>query len=291
MRTLLFTIVLLCCLNVLFGQAIIDITEQCKFPDQRFFPQCMISSFELYDELVIKSEESFHNFFEELQEQRSWCDVDKLPFIDFSKYILLSKWSSGGGCKTDYKYKVTLDSLNKEIVYTVSVKYEGACEKFTISNNFVLVPVVPDDYRITCRLIEDYSSSPSSIKSPRVESLKQSSSIILEKIKALQDSLYQISMVISSLTNNDHFLRQRELELYGVSTYTAQNTTELYIDHDFKSEKVASIPPKSKVRVFDKYGYYLKAKYNGKTGWIKSGWIILHEDINRLDDKRNHSCY
>ena len=176
----------------------------------------------------------------------------------------------------------------RDRVYTVYVKYEGSCEMLALNNNFVLVPVVTDDYRITCRLIEDYSAGPSSIKSPRIDSLKGSSLVIAEKIKSLQDSLHQISMEISSLTDNDYFMRQRELELNGVKTYTIYDTTELYIDHDFKSEKLASIPPKSKVHIFDKYGYYLKVKYNDKTGWIKSGWIVLNEDIIRLDDKRIH---
>ena len=98
-------------------------------------------------------------------------------------------------------------------------------------------------------------------------------------------------MEISSLTDNDYFMRQRELELYGVQTYTIHDTTELYIDHDFKSKKIMTIPPKSKVHVFDKYGYYLKVRYKGKTGWIKSGGIVLHGDIIRLDDKRIHSIY
>ena len=168
------------------------------------------------------------------------------------------------------------------------MKYEGTCEMGVTNNNFVLIPVATDDYKITCRLIEDYSTGASSLKSPKVDSLKQSSLVITEKIKSLQDSLHKISMEISSLTHNDYFLRQRELELYGVRTYTIRDTTELYINHDFKSKKLASIPPTSKVRVFDKYGYYLKVKYNGKTGWIKSGWIVLHEDIVRLDDKRIH---
>jgi len=288
MRRQLITIILLCYINVLSGQDIIDITEQCKFLDYRIFPQCMIPPFELYDELVFKNEKSFQKFHEELQEQRIRCDGDTLPYIDFSENMLLSKWSSGGGCNTNYKYHVTLDTINKELVYTVYVKYEGTCEILAKNNNFVLVPMVTDDYRITCRLIEDYSAGPSSINSPKVDSLKESSSAIIEKINSLQDSLHQIAIEINSLTDNQFFLRQKALELYGVQTYTIRDTTELYINHDFKSEKLASIPPNSKVRVFDKYGYYLKVKYNDKTGWIKSGWIVLHEDILRLDDKRIH---
>ena len=94
MRILLVTIILFCYTIVLPGQGIIDITEQCKFPDYRFFPQCMIPPFEFYDELVFKDEESFQKFYEELQGQRSWCGEDKLPYIDFSKYMLCLLYTS-----------------------------------------------------------------------------------------------------------------------------------------------------------------------------------------------------
>jgi len=273
MRKIVVSIFLFCYINILFGQGVIDITNQCKFPDHHSFS---IPSFELYDELIFKNEESFKNFY----------GGNKLHNIDFSKYILLSKWYSGGGCNTDYKYQITLDSNKKEIFYTVYVNYEGTCEVLSFNSNFVLVPVPTDDYSITCRLIVKEIITTSGNKSPIVDSLKQSSSVIIEKIKALQDSLSQISNEIKSLDYNDYWLRQKELELYGIQTYTINGITELYKEHDFRSEILASISPRSKVRVFDKYGYYLKIKYNGKSGWIKSGQIVLHEDIYRLDDKR-----
>ena len=176
--------------------------------------------------------------------------------------------------------------MNKEIVYSVFVKHEGKCEMLAISNHFILIPAFNDDYTITCRLIKGSKTETSITNSSRVHNLKQSASIIIHEIIVLQDSLLQLSDEINSLTNNDYWFRQRELELYGVQTYTIHDTTELYKDHDFKSKIMASIPPKSKVRVLEKYGYYLKIDFNGKRGWIKSGWIVLHEDIVRLDDKR-----
>ncbi len=78
----------------------------------------------------------------------SSCANATYPVIDFTKYTLLGKYATGGGCSIGYARNVSRDDAAKTYTYTVHVKGCGECAMAGISNNWVLVPRLPDGYTV-----------------------------------------------------------------------------------------------------------------------------------------------
>ncbi|MBN2487198.1 MAG: hypothetical protein JXB34_14585 [Bacteroidales bacterium] len=76
------------------------------------------------------------------------CDTATLPEIDFRKYSLIGKYTSGSGCSVTKAYSLHADTINKTYVYSIHRHYEGTCEMIHSDMNWALVPAIPQDYRV-----------------------------------------------------------------------------------------------------------------------------------------------
>lgn len=120
----------------------IDITDQCEFI-QLFTNSCFwgIPNSE-YDEIVFRDNEDFQTFVDSVRiyPANINCDTAIAPDIDFKNYVLCGKFTSGGGCDSDFKRKVYRDITNEEIIYQIDINYSGLCDMLITSRNLVLIP-------------------------------------------------------------------------------------------------------------------------------------------------------
>jgi len=135
--------------------SIIEITGNSQFPDD-LFRQCFWSQTREGEEFVIRDNEQLLQLADTFR-QASYgadCDTAQLPSIDFDKYTLIFMQTNGGGCSADFDRKVFKDEENKNIIYEISVTYQGLCEMYITNKNWALVPKVPDDYSVVFKLVE-----------------------------------------------------------------------------------------------------------------------------------------
>lgn len=71
------------------------------------------------------------------------------PEIDFSQKTFLGRSAGGGGCHVDFKKHVFRDDEDKTIQYVVSVIESGGCDKGFGSGNWITIPKIPPEYRVT----------------------------------------------------------------------------------------------------------------------------------------------
>lgn len=102
------------------------------------------------EQVVIDSDSSFKAFIDkDLEHAKSYnCDINNFLKIDFSQHTLLGLDASGGGCDIGFERNVTKDDANKLYKYTVKVNKCGGCKQEAISMNWVLVPKLPQDYKV-----------------------------------------------------------------------------------------------------------------------------------------------
>ena len=74
--------------------------------------------------------------------------------IDFSKYTVLGNFA-GGTCSVNIDRNVVRDETNKLVSYNVTVLQCGNCESYSWSENWVLIPKVPDDYEIDFSILNE----------------------------------------------------------------------------------------------------------------------------------------
>lgn len=112
---------------------------------------CLASSFKFdenlsSDEIIINNYEQYKSLFQIIHSK--WCENLTMPSIDFSQKTLLGKYASGS-CGASFEKNVIRDDSKKEYKYRIYVK-----ESFCISGppqesmNYILVPKVPDDYKV-----------------------------------------------------------------------------------------------------------------------------------------------
>ncbi len=176
-----------------------DITDNCLFKDHKFISYCYVRDVKKSNEMIFRDSISFEAFGKETFSPSSYCQVPRLPLIDFSKFTLLAKYNSSGDCKSKYERKLLLDETNKRLKYIVEVTYHGSCEKIISSWNYVLVPKISDDYTIDIELVEKRTFRDGHKPSPRMDSLLTESMELDTKIRLLQKSLDSISQEIRFL--------------------------------------------------------------------------------------------
>ncbi|MBN2611982.1 MAG: hypothetical protein JXB00_10540 [Bacteroidales bacterium] len=128
-----------------------DITNQVEFLEPNFFGTCFSGFFdEGYSEVVIKDEASYQEFGDSVRIHpfNLNCDTAVLPSIDFSKYSLIGKLTSVGGCNAYSVRQVFRDENGKEIVYKIHVEYSGSCDMLIVSMNWALVPKIPKGFTV-----------------------------------------------------------------------------------------------------------------------------------------------
>jgi len=97
----------------------------------------------LHDELTINSEAEFKSNVD------STCTI---PSIDFNENTLLGVRTTFG-CNAKFIREVTKDEVNHLYNYKVIVKECGACKRLGISYNWVLVPKLPQDWRVSFKVV------------------------------------------------------------------------------------------------------------------------------------------
>lgn len=78
------------------------------------------------------------------------CDSYKLPYMDFSKYILIGEEIIGvGGCKPpDWNKELIKIPTQKKYILKVHIKPNGGCEMLFHVRIWIMIPKIEPDYTI-----------------------------------------------------------------------------------------------------------------------------------------------
>lgn len=68
--------------------------------------------------------------------------------VDFSKYVILC-YPILSKCNAQFIREVSINSLNKNVLYKIEVTQCNRCEEDRITENYVLVPKFPSDYTVS----------------------------------------------------------------------------------------------------------------------------------------------
>jgi hypothetical protein len=68
--------------------------------------------------------------------------------IDFNQYTLLGKYAREN-CEVMFERNVTKDDIQKNYSYKIKVHQCGTCKTNWESMNWVLVPIIPNDYNVS----------------------------------------------------------------------------------------------------------------------------------------------
>jgi len=152
---LLLSVVFTGCEKEKIDENLKDITKDSEFKE--LLSDCFYGIFQKdYSEIIITDLESYKNFEDSIRVQAGGlnCDAASLPYIDFNKYSLLGKFTQGGGCSAIYDRTVFDDTVNKKIIYKISVEYSGECDMWIFNWNWVCVPKLPQDYEVEFQVNE-----------------------------------------------------------------------------------------------------------------------------------------
>ncbi len=87
--------------------------------------------------------------------QQTFTDgICNLPTIDFNTYTLLGARASGQ-CEIKVLREVTSVEARREYAYKITVKSCGLCKKLAYTDNWVLVPKLPNGWAVTFEVVED----------------------------------------------------------------------------------------------------------------------------------------
>ena len=138
---------------------ILDVTDQCEFPES-FFPYCFHGiSFTDYEELIITDNESYQIFGDSIRiiaPNHPECDTATIPYIDFNRYSLLGKHTWNGCCSATYDRKIYKDKGERKIIYRINVEYHLGCDALCGSWNWVFIPKLSKDYSVEFEVTPKY---------------------------------------------------------------------------------------------------------------------------------------
>ena len=100
----------------------------------------------LYDGCVIRTQAEYNRNVN----VSSWisCSNFQLPAIDFSRYSLLGKQTTGSGCSREYIKNVYDDNLGKRALYLIRIVENGSCEPAEYKSNWVLISKIDSSYEV-----------------------------------------------------------------------------------------------------------------------------------------------
>jgi hypothetical protein len=132
----------------------IDISDQCIFK-----VDIASACFQLFqastNEVIIKNELEYQDFMNSNRSKNTKdCIHAKLPYVDFNRYMLIGKKTSGTTCKATSNYFVSVDYKNRNVKYTIDLDYSGNCSMKVMSWNFACIPKVLDYYTIHFEVVE-----------------------------------------------------------------------------------------------------------------------------------------
>ena len=126
-----------------------DISDQCIFKVDIGSACFQLFHNSSLDEVILKNELEYEDFMNATRSRNSKdCMNAKLPYVDFNRYMLIGKKTSGQ-CSATYNYLVSVDYKNKKVKYTIDVDYSGNCYAQVMSWNFACIPKILDYYSIT----------------------------------------------------------------------------------------------------------------------------------------------
>lgn len=117
----------------------IDISDQCIFNVNIGNACFRIPHGSTNDEIIIKNKFDYQDFMDSNRNRNTQCFNAKIPYIDFSRYILIGKRTSGT-CRASYNYSVSIDTKSRKIKYTIDVDYTGSCRVMVSSWNWACIP-------------------------------------------------------------------------------------------------------------------------------------------------------
>jgi len=109
--------------------------------------QCIQSIVLQGQQFAISSDVEYQQL-EQYKNRSKTCMDWSLPVIDFSRQVLLGKYTAGGGCEVDFGQRLYKDDMDKTYMYIIDVKEEGTCQKLVTNMNWILAPKPPEDYEL-----------------------------------------------------------------------------------------------------------------------------------------------
>ncbi len=144
--------VIFLCLGILFLGS--QCNEKCKDMESSeegsilskydFGGDCFIFA-SIDSNLVIRSDSAFKAFKDKRFKN---CNAGTVPAIDFSQHSLLGFLVKVPACNAAFHRKVVIDNNAKIFHYTVSIEKCTGCNQLVSSPNFVLVPAIPNGYKV-----------------------------------------------------------------------------------------------------------------------------------------------
>jgi len=117
--------------------------------DPPFYFSCF--SFELIPNEVVINDSVSYKVLENsmLVKTSPGCDTAHFAKIDFNKYTLIGKKVNLSLCDSVTR-EIAVDTVHQKYIYSIRVKrHVGVCAAvLKISMNWVLVPKLPDDYKV-----------------------------------------------------------------------------------------------------------------------------------------------
>jgi hypothetical protein len=94
---------------------------------------------------IIRSDSAYRKLFNHSPTSLPTCS---LPSIDFASFDLLGLPADGSGCDIMFIRKVKRVKKNKRYEYSVKVRTCGLCKMLGLSDNWVLVPKIPEGWEV-----------------------------------------------------------------------------------------------------------------------------------------------
>ena len=80
------------------------------------------------------------------------CKDIARPVINFSEKTLIGKSVGVSGCGASFDKNVYKDTKNKKIIYEIKARGSGFCMGWFESYNWILIPKIPEDYKVEFKL-------------------------------------------------------------------------------------------------------------------------------------------
>lgn len=134
-----------------------EITRQCTFTNDLITPCFSAIHNSGYDQIIIKDNDAYQEFQDSTRDEIYGldCVAAELTPVNFSKYILIGKRTSGGGCSADFSRRVFIDTGYKTVKYQISIRYYGNCAMLISSWNWAFIPRPSDDYNFDFVVIQN----------------------------------------------------------------------------------------------------------------------------------------
>jgi len=133
------------------SESLIDISDQVQFLNVDFFGPCFYGPVDKkYHEITFTDNQSYQIFGNSIRVNlyNMDCQSADITIIDFNKYSLIGKYTSGGGCSSQYERQILDDKVNKKLIYKIKVQYSGDCELYFFNMNWALIPKLENGYKI-----------------------------------------------------------------------------------------------------------------------------------------------